>query len=191
MEGEKSSMADLSCGREKKERRFYEVQFSTGHYFYLLYLQRKICVGELGALFFSFFLQRCQEADAGNDDTHILVVKIGAWIYFLWLANHQCASMFDNDVDPFQAWEHQCGWTELCCLWQMLMQAWCQDEFLENSFAASPHAPSLLDCGNIDRNYLSISEARYHLHMFRRSEIHVNPARDSKFHTQRMRVCRS
>lgn len=36
----------------KKERGFCEVQFATGQYFYLLYLQRKICVGEVGALFF-------------------------------------------------------------------------------------------------------------------------------------------
>lgn len=45
-------MTDLSCGKEKKERGFCEVQFATGHYFYLLYLQRKLCVGEVGVLFF-------------------------------------------------------------------------------------------------------------------------------------------
>lgn len=94
-------MTDLSCGREKEERGICEVQFATGHYFYLLYLQRKICVREVGALF-SLFLWRRQEADVGNDDTHTLFVKIAAWIYFLWSAKQQCTGMFYNDVDLFR-----------------------------------------------------------------------------------------
>lgn len=41
---------------------------------------KEISVLEKLELFSSLFLQRCQEADAGSDDTPILFAKIGAWM---------------------------------------------------------------------------------------------------------------
>lgn len=49
-------------------------------------------------LFSSLFPWRCREADAGNDDNHILFVKIGAWIYVSLSAKQQLTSSDSMEV---------------------------------------------------------------------------------------------
>lgn len=43
-------------------------------------------------LFSSLLPWRCRDANAGNDDNHILFVKIGAWIYVSLSAKQQLTS---------------------------------------------------------------------------------------------------
>lgn len=74
-------MADLSCGRGKKRKDSVKCSLPQASTFICSIFKEKSVLEKL-ELFSSLFLQRCQEAGAGNDDAHILFVKIGAWICF-------------------------------------------------------------------------------------------------------------
>lgn len=95
----KSCMAHLSHVAERRKKRrggaeFSEVQFAIGRYFYLLYLQRKGWVWEVGALFFFVIVVESWEAEIGNDYTNIYleirhVKNCCSWSIILKPQQHQ------------------------------------------------------------------------------------------------------